>query len=84
VDGGAAAPASQDWPENAMTRVPVWLTPNSTPNDPFPSINCKIQAPNHSVHGDSAINGQIEVFPVILRVLAQLDGSGSIKSTQEC
>jgi hypothetical protein len=62
----------------------VWLTPNSTPNDHYPSINCKVLAPNLSAHGDSAINGQTEVFLVILRVLAQLAGSSSIKSTQEC
>jgi hypothetical protein len=30
------------------------------------------------------INGQTEAFPVILRVLAQLAGSRSIKSTLEC
>jgi hypothetical protein len=84
VDGGAVAPASQDRPENVMTRIPLWLTPNSTPYVPFPSINYKVLAPNFSVHGDSAINGQTEAFPVILRVLAQLIGSRSIKSTQEC
>jgi hypothetical protein len=43
----------------------VWLTPNSTPNDPFPSLNCKVMALNHSVHGDGAKRGRSEVFPVI-------------------
>jgi hypothetical protein len=67
-----------------MTGAPVWLTPNSTPNDHYPSINCKVLTPNFSAHGDSVINRQTEAFPVILRVLAQLAGSRSIKSTQEC
>jgi hypothetical protein len=78
------SPASLYHPKYAMTGAPVWLTPNSTPNDHYPSINCKVLAPNLSAHGDSAINGQTEVFLVILRVLAQLAGSSSIKSTQEC
>jgi hypothetical protein len=69
---------------NATTGAPVWLTPNSTPNDHYPSINCNVLTPNFSAHGDSAINGQTEAFPVILRVLVQLAGSRRIKSTQEC
>jgi hypothetical protein len=57
VDGGAVAPASPYRPENATTGALVWLTPNSTPNDHFPSINCKVLAPNLSVHDDSANYG---------------------------
>jgi hypothetical protein len=56
-DGGAVAPASQYWPENATTDALVWLTPNSTLNDHYPSINCKVLAPNLSVHGDSTNYG---------------------------
>jgi hypothetical protein len=57
MDGGAVGPASQYWPENATTGAPVWLTPNSTPNDHYPSINCKVLAPNLSVHDDGANYG---------------------------
>jgi hypothetical protein len=78
------APASLYQSKNATTGASVWLTPNSTPNDHYPSINCKVLAPNLSVHGDSANYGRTEAFPMILRVLAQLAGSRSIKSTQEC
>jgi hypothetical protein len=54
MDGGAVAPASLYWPENATTGAQVWLTPNSTRNDYYPSNNCKVLAPNLSIHGDSA------------------------------
>jgi hypothetical protein len=84
MDGGAGTPASQYRPDNSTTSAPVQLTPNSTPNDPFPSINCKILAPNHSVHGDTTLNGQTKAFPVIWRGLVQLAGSRSIKSIREC
>jgi hypothetical protein len=83
-DGGAAAPASQDRPENAMTVALERLTPNSTPNNHYPSTNFKVLAPNLSAHGDNTINRQLEAFPVILRVLAQLAGSRSITSTHGC
>jgi hypothetical protein len=83
-DGGAVAPASQDRLENVMTGALERLTPNSTPNNHYPSTNFKVLAPNLSAHGDSAINGQPEAFPMILRVLAQLAGSRSITSTQGC
>jgi hypothetical protein len=53
VVGAARSPASLPWSENAMTSTPVWLTPNSTPNDHYPSINCKVLAPNFSAHGGS-------------------------------
>jgi hypothetical protein len=83
-DDVAAAPASLYRPRYAMTGVLEWFTPNSTPNNHFPSTNFKVIAPNLSAHGDSAINGQLEAFPVILRVLAQLARSRSITSTQGC
>ena len=57
MDGGAVALASLYQPNNETTVAPVWLTPNSTPNDHFPSINCKVLAPNLSVHGDNANYG---------------------------
>jgi hypothetical protein len=82
MDGRAVAPASLYWPENTTTGAQVWLTPNSTPNDYYPSNNCKVLAPNLSVHGESANYGWTETFSVILRVLAQLAGSRSIKGTQ--
>jgi hypothetical protein len=65
MDGGAGTPASPYRSDNSTTGAPVRLTPNSTPTDPFPSINCKILAPKPSAHSDSAINGQTEVFPMI-------------------
>jgi hypothetical protein len=66
VGGGAGTPASSYRPDNSTTGALERLTPNSTPNNHFPSTNCKILTPNLSAHGDSAINGQLEVFPVIL------------------
>ena len=83
-DGGAAAPVSHDRPEIAMTGALEWLTPNLTLNNHYPSTNFKVLAPNLSAHGDNAINEQLEAFPVILRVLAQLAGLRSITSTQGC
>jgi hypothetical protein len=84
MDGGAGTPVCPYRSDNSTTDAPVRLTPNLTPNDHYPSTNFKVLAPNLSTHGDSAINGQTEAFPVIQRVLAQLAGSRSIKSTQEC
>jgi hypothetical protein len=66
-----------------MANPSLCLTPNSTLNDHFPSLNCKVRALNHTAHGDSASNRQTEMFSVILQVLTQLDGSGSIKSISE-
>jgi hypothetical protein len=77
------APVSLYRPDNSTTGAPVRLTPNSTPNDHYPSTNFKVLAPNLSAHGDSAINGQTEAFSVIQSVLAQLAGSRSIKGIQE-
>jgi hypothetical protein len=83
-DGGAVALARLYQPRYAMTGAMEWLTPNSNPNNHFPSTNFKVLAPNLSTHGDSAINGQLEAFPMILRVLAQLVESRCITSTQGC
>jgi hypothetical protein len=83
-DDGAAAPVSLYRPRYAMNGAMEWSTPNSTLNNHFPSTNFKVLAPNLSAHSDSAINGQLEAFPVILWVLAQLTGSRSITSTQGC
>jgi hypothetical protein len=55
-DGGAAAPASPHWPDNSTTGALERLTPNSTPNNYYPSTNFKILAPNLSAHGDNVIN----------------------------
>jgi hypothetical protein len=52
-----------------MASALAWLTLNLTHNNGFPSINCKVRVLNHTAQSDSAINGQIETFPVILRAL---------------
>jgi hypothetical protein len=49
--GGAATPASQDRPENATTTLLRCSTPNSTLGGTNPSLNYKVLAHNHSVHG---------------------------------
>ena len=64
------APTNLYRPRYAMTGALKWLTPNSTPNNHFPSINCMVRALTHTAHGDSASNGQTEKFLVILQVLA--------------
>jgi hypothetical protein len=51
------APASLYRPDNATIGAQVWLTSNSTPNDHYPSINCKVLDPNLSGHGDSTNYG---------------------------
>jgi hypothetical protein len=51
MDSEATASASLYWLDNATIGALVWLTPNSTPKDHFPSINSKIPAHNRSVHG---------------------------------
>jgi hypothetical protein len=40
-----------------MTGAPTWLTPNSTLNNHFPSINFTSGALIRPAHGDSADNG---------------------------
>jgi hypothetical protein len=57
MGGGAMAPASLHWPGYTMTGAPTWLTPNSTLNNCFPSINFTSGALIRPVHGDSADNG---------------------------
>jgi hypothetical protein len=57
MDGGAVALASLYRPENITTGAPLWHTPNSTLNDHNPSLNCKVLAPNLSVHDDGANYG---------------------------
>jgi hypothetical protein len=64
------ASASLYLPEWATARDLAWLTLNLTLNNHFPSTNFKVLGFILSAHGDSAINGQHEVFPVILWVLA--------------
>jgi hypothetical protein len=81
MDGGAAAPASQNRSENSTTIPLHCSTPNSTFDDTNPSLNCKVLAHNHSVHGDGANQGQFRVFPMIYPGLVQLVGPMSIYST---
>jgi hypothetical protein len=83
VDGGARSPASSYQPNNLATGALVRLTPNLIPPNYFPSINSRVRALNHTAHGDSARNGPTKMFPMIQWILAQLDGSESIKSTYE-
>jgi hypothetical protein len=64
VDGGAGTPASPYRLNNSTTGAPVRLTPNLTPNNHFPSINCRVLTLNCSVHGDGTNRGQSVVFPV--------------------
>jgi hypothetical protein len=52
MDGGAVAPASLYRPRYAMTGALEQLTPNLTPNNHFPSINCANPGRNLSVHDD--------------------------------
>ena len=84
VGGGAVAPASLPWPENAMAMLLLCLTPNSNPGDKNPSTNCTVLGRELSVHGDGAHRGQSAVFLVIYRNLIQLAGPLSIYSTQGC
>jgi hypothetical protein len=52
MDGGAVAPASLYRPRYAMTDALEQLTPNLTPNNHFPSINCANPGRNLSIHDD--------------------------------
>jgi hypothetical protein len=65
LDGGAVAPASIPWPENARAMLHLCLTPNSSPGDKNPSTNCTVLGRELCVHGDGAHRGQSVVFPVI-------------------
>jgi hypothetical protein len=80
VGGGAVTPTSLYRPDNSTTGAPVRLTPNSTPNDHYPSTNFKVLAPNLSAYGDSAINRQIKAFPAI--DLARSSSIGRVEKHQ--
>jgi hypothetical protein len=54
MDGGAVAPASIPWPEDATVMLLLCLTPNSNPGDKNPSTNCTVLGRELSVHGDGA------------------------------
>ena len=77
MDGGAVAPASLPWPENAMAGAPVWLTPISTHNDHNPSLNCKVLAHNRTAHGNGENREHLDMFMVIQSGLVQLNDSVS-------
>jgi hypothetical protein len=69
---------------HAMTSTLLRPRPNSRPKDRFPTINFWIEALQRLAHGDRKHHGQSSAFPMIYEVLAQLDGSVSIKSKQGC
>jgi hypothetical protein len=62
----------------------TWLTPNPTPGDPNPSLNCTNPTRSSSAHDDGEHRGQTEAFPAIKRGLAQLVEPTSIPSMQGC
>jgi hypothetical protein len=65
-----------------MTGALAWLTPNSTPGDLNPSVNCTNPGRNLSVHDDGENREQSNVFLVIQGSLVQLNGptsSGGLK-----
>jgi hypothetical protein len=62
VNDDVRAPVNLYRPEYATTRVLTWLTPNPTPGNPNPSINCTNLARNSSVHDDGETQGKTEVF----------------------
>jgi hypothetical protein len=66
-----------------MARSLAWLTLNLTPNNHFPSTNFKVLGLILFAHGGNAINGQLEVFPVIYPGLVQLVGPMSFKDISE-
>jgi hypothetical protein len=61
----STSPMNSYWLENAMARSLFCSTPNSTPGDLNPSINCTILGWNPSVHGDGENREQPDVFLVI-------------------
>jgi hypothetical protein len=65
MDGGAVAPSSLYQPRYAMTNALEQLTPNSTPNNHFYSINCANPGQNLSVHDDGGNREQFNVFLAI-------------------
>jgi hypothetical protein len=84
VNGGVRASANLYRPGYTMTRVLTWLTPNPTPGDPNPSINCTNPAQSSSAHDNGEHQGQTEAFPVIKRGLAQFVEPTSIPRVQGC
>jgi hypothetical protein len=64
VDGGGGTLASLYRPDNSTIGALVWLTPNLTPNNHFPSINYRVLTLNRSIDGDDTNRGQSVVFPV--------------------
>jgi hypothetical protein len=66
-----------------MTGALTWLTPNPTPGDPNPSLNCTNSAQT-SAYDDSEHRGQTEAFLAIKHGLAQLVEPTSIPSVQGC
>jgi hypothetical protein len=77
MDGGAVAPASLYRPRYAMTGALEQLTPNSTPNTHFPSINCVNPGQNLSVHDNGGNREQFDVFLAIQGSRVQLNRSTS-------
>jgi hypothetical protein len=66
-------PANLHWPENAMARLLLCLTPNSILGERNSSTNCTILAWNPSVHDDGENREQLDVFLVIQGSLIQLN-----------
>jgi hypothetical protein len=83
MDGGAVAPANLYRPGYAMTGALEQLTPNSTPNNYFPSINCANPGQNLSVHDDGGNREQFDVFLAIEGSLVQLNRSTSSRGLNE-
>jgi hypothetical protein len=83
MDGGVVAPASLYRPRYTMTGALEQLTPNSTPNNHFPSINCANPGRNLSVHDDDGNREQFDVFLAIQGSLVQLNRSTSSRDLME-
>jgi hypothetical protein len=64
-------------PRYVMTDALEQLTPNSTPNNHFPSINCANPGLNLSVHDDGGNREQFDVFLAIQGSLVQSNRSTS-------
>jgi hypothetical protein len=73
-----------DWPEGPKTGANLRFTPNSNPEEYFPSINFWVGALQHSAHGDSGETQMNNVFQVIHGGLIQLGSLLSIKSMEGC
>jgi hypothetical protein len=74
---------SQDRPENAMTMLLRCSIPNSTLSDTNSSLNYKVLAHNHSVHGDGANRGQFRVFQVIYPGVLKQEQGGCERTWRE-